>query len=187
MRDEAERMRWARRWTRVPEVIDHGEDGTEEWLVTVAIDARSAVDPRWVDEPATAVRALGEGLRMLHEALPVAECAWSWEVPARIANAAGRGIAIPADLRTPPETDLLVVCHGDACAPNTLLDDDGRPVAHVDLAALGIADRWADIAVTAMSTEWNYGPGWQDALVTAYGLTPDRERMAYYQDLWNAT
>lgn len=185
MRDEAERMRWARRWARVPEVITQGEDDAEEWLVTVAIDARSAVDPCWIDEPAIAVRALGEGLRMLHDALPVAECPWSWEVAPRIANAAARGITVPAELRTPPETDQLVVCHGDACAPNTLLDEAGRPVAHVDLAALGVADRWADIAVAAMSTEWNYGPGWQDALLEAYGLTPDRGRIAYYQDLWN--
>ena len=118
MRDEAERMRWARRWARVPEVITQGEDDAEEWLVTVAINARSAVASRWIAEPAAAVRALGEGLRMLHDALPV-------------------------------------------------------------------ADRWADIAVAAMSTEWNYGPGWQDALLEAYGLTPDRGRIAYYQDLWN--
>ena len=25
-----------------------------------------------------------------------------------------------------------------------------------------------------MSTEWNYGPGWEDALLEAYGIEPDR-------------
>ena len=48
-----------------------------------------------------------------------------------------------------PRIDRLVVCHGDACAPNTLLHDDGRFAAHVDLGSLGVADRWADIAVAA--------------------------------------
>ena len=38
-----------------------------------------------------------------------------------------------------------------------------------------------------MSTEWNYGPGWEDALIEAYGVEPDRERLAYYRELWNAT
>jgi kanamycin kinase len=50
-------------------------------------------------------------------------------------------------LNDPPPVDRLAVCHGDACAPNTLLDDTGGFVGHVDLGSLGIADRWADLAV----------------------------------------
>ncbi|MEN0021792.1 MAG: aminoglycoside 3'-phosphotransferase [Microbacterium sp.] len=187
MRDEAERMRWARRWTTVPEVLDQGQDAAHEWLVTTALPGRSAVDPRWVADPATAVRAVGAGLRALHDALPAAECPWSWDPASRIANAAQRGIRVPDDLRVPPPVDMLVVCHGDACVPNTLLDDDGRPLGHVDLAALGVADRWADIAVASMSTEWNYGRGWEDALIEAYGVAPDRARIDYYRRLWNET
>ncbi|OAN33092.1 aminoglycoside 3'-phosphotransferase [Microbacterium sp. H83] len=187
MRDEAERMRWAGRWIAVPEVRDQGEDAAHEWLVTAAVPALSAVDPRWRDHPETAVRAVGAGLRALHDALPVDECRWTWDPASRIANAAVRGIDVPDDLRAPPPIDRLVVCHGDACMPNTLLDDDGRPVAHVDLAALGAADRWADIAVASMSTVWNHGPGWEDLLIEAYGVEPDRERLAYYRRLWNET
>lgn len=187
MRDEAVRMRWAERWTRVPEVIEQGQDDAHEWLVTAAIAGDSAVAPRWIAEPAIAVRAIGRGLRMLHDALPVEECPWEWSVPARIENAEARGIRIPDALRNPPAIDRLVVCHGDACAPNTLLDETGSPVAHVDLAAMGTGDRWADIAVASMSTLWNYGPGWEDVLVEAYGVRPDRERLAYYRDLWNET
>jgi len=187
MRDEAERMRWARRWTTVPEVLDQGQDAAHEWLVTTALPGRSAVDPRWVADPATAVRAVGAGLRALHDALPAAECPWSWDPASRIANAAQRGIRVPDDLRVPPPVDMLVVCHGDACVPNTLLDDDGRPLGHVDLAALGVADRWADIAVASMSTEWNYGRGWEGALIEAYGVAPDRARIDYYRRLWNET
>ncbi len=187
MRAEAERLRWAQRWIAVPEVIEQGEDADEEWLVTVTIPSESAVSERWLPEAATAVRAVGEGLRALHDALPVVDCPWEWSVPSRIAHAATRGIEVPESLRVPPLIDLLVVCHGDACCPNTLLDDAGRWTAHVDLGALGTGDRWADIAVAAMSTQWNYGPGWEDALIAAYGLEPDRERMVYYQALWNAT
>jgi kanamycin kinase len=84
-----------------------------------------------------------------------------------------------------PPVDRLVVCHGDACAPNTLLSDDGSWSGHVDLGALGVADRWADLAVAAWSTEWNYGPGWADHLLDAYGIEPDPGRMAYYRLLWD--
>ncbi|WP_447948918.1 phosphotransferase [Microbacterium aurum] len=187
MAAEADRMRWAAPHTAVPEVLEVGDEGDAEWLVTRALPGLSAVDPRWLREPATAVRAVGAGLRALHDALPVADCPFDWSVPARIANAAARGILAPDALQTPPPIDLLVVCHGDPCAPNTLLNSQGDALAHVDLGALGVADRWADIAVAAMSTTWNYGPGWERTLMDAYGLEPDEERLAYYRDLWNAT
>lgn len=185
LRDEAERMRWARRWITAPEVLAQGQDDTQEWLVTVALDAWSAVDPRWAADPQTSVRGVGEGLRALHDALPVEECPWQWSVAERLANAAARDVVVPDDLHDAPPIDKLVVCHGDACMPNTLLDDAGRPVGFVDLAALGTADRWADIAVASMSTAWNFGPGWEDTLIEAYGIEPDRERLAYYRRLWN--
>ncbi len=185
MRDEAERMRWARRWIAVPDVLDQGQDADHEWLVTAALPGRSAVDPRWSDDPDTAVRAVGEALRALHDALPVDDCPWTWDPESRIANAAERGTVVADDLLVAPPVDRLVVCHGDACMPNTLLDDAGRPLAHVDLAALGVADRWADIAVASMSTVWNFGPGWEDTLIEAYGVAPDQSRLEYYRRLWN--
>jgi kanamycin kinase len=185
--DEAERLAWAGGYLRVPEVLESGGDDRDEWLVTRALAGESAVAPRWVARPAVAVRAVGEGLRALHDALPVDGCPFDWGVPRRIANAAGRGIHLPPPLHDPPPIDRLVVCHADACCPNTLIGDDGRWTAHVDLGLLGVGDRWADIAVASMSTEWNYGPGWEDALIEAYGVEPDHERLAYYRELWNAT
>jgi kanamycin kinase len=84
-----------------------------------------------------------------------------------------------------PPTDKLVVCHGDACAPNTLLASGGRWSGHVDLGLLGAGDRWADLAVATWSTEWNYGPGWDQPLLDAYGIAADPERTRYYRLLWD--
>ncbi|WP_431804479.1 phosphotransferase [Microbacterium sp. bgisy203] len=187
MAGEAERLRWAGAYTPVPEVLDVDGDETHEWLVTRALPGLSAVDPHWADAPEVAVRAVGEGLRALHDALPVGDCPFDWSVAARLENAESRGIRVPDALRDAPPVDLLVVCHGDACMPNTLMNSAGRWSAHVDLDALGTADRWADIAVASMSTVWNFGPGYEDALIEAYGIAPDRERLAYYRALWNAT
>jgi kanamycin kinase len=78
-----------------------------------------------------------------------------------------------------------VVCHGDACAPNTLLTVDGHWSGHVDLGLLGTADRWADLAVATWSTEWNYGPGWEQLLLDAYGIAADPERARYCRLLWD--
>ena len=185
--DEAERLSWAGQYTRVPVVVEVGSSHTHEWLVTEGIDAVTAVAPQWIANPEAAVRAIGRGLRALHEALPVSECPWLWDPHSRIANAEARGRTIPDHLRTPPPDDAIVVCHGDACAPNTLLNAAGEPVAHVDFGALGIGDRWADIAVASMNTTVDFGPGYEDLLISAYGLAPDRERLTYYRELWDAT
>ncbi len=105
----------------------------------------------------------------------------------RRASARARNHRSARELGEPPSIDHPVVCHGDACAPNTLLLDDGTFAAHVDLGALGVADRWADLAVAAWSTEWNYGPGYDGIVYSAYGVAPDAERIAYYRRLWVAT
>ena len=177
---ESERLVWASRWVAVPRVLASGSDEAGSWLVTAGINATSAVDPRWVAEPATAARAIGRGLRILHGSLPVDDCPFDWSAASRMATA---GIQFD----DPPSIDRLVVCHGDACAPNTLLDSAGGFAAHVDFGLLGVADRWADLAVASWSTEWNYGRGFTDILYDAYGIEPDAERIDYYRRLWDAT
>jgi kanamycin kinase len=200
---EAERLRWAQGHVPVPRVLELGSDAAGTWLVTAGLPGRSAVDPRWIAEPAAAATAIGRGLRLLHDALPVDDCPFDWGVERRLARADERiadgmgpaswapehrnqdPAAARAHLGEPPPIDRLVVCHGDACAPNTLLHDDGTFSAHVDLGSLGVADRWADLAVAAWSTEWNYGPGYDGFVYEGYGIAPDPRRIAYYRLLWD--
>ena len=209
---EARRLEWAAPFTPVPEVLELGADEDGSWLVLKAVDASSAVSGRWLAEPRTAVRAIGEGLASFHDAMPAHACPFGWEAEGRVAQAhqAARGererpageagkswwqprhrhLGVDEALRLveqPPPVELRVVCHGDPCAPNTLIGEDGRWVAHVDMARMGTADRWADIAVATWSCDWNYGPGWQAELLAAYGVAPDEERMAYYRLLWDLT
>ena len=202
---EAVRLSWAASYAPVPRVQELGGDDSGEWLVTRALPGRSAVDPAWVARPEAAVSALGAGLRMLHDRLPVDACPFGWSAGERVVTArwlvaAGtradptgwnvehRGLVLEevmAALADPPPTDRLVVCHGDACAPNTLLDDGGHVAGHVDLGALGVADRWADLAVATWSTQWNYGSGWEGLLLDSYGIEADAERTRYYRLLWD--
>jgi kanamycin kinase len=181
---EAVRLEWARPYTPVPEVVAVSRNATEQWLETKGIAAENAVSPRWIADPAPAVRAIGLGLRAMHDALPVEECPFSWSVGERLTRSSREISRVLGDA---PPIDRLVVCHGDACAPNTLVNSDGDWVAHVDLGALGVADRWADLAIATWSTVWNYGPGWEELLLEAYGIDPDPERTQYYRALWDAT
>jgi kanamycin kinase len=200
---EADRLTWARPFTPVPRLISQGRDEAGSWLVTAALPGSNAVTERWRARPKTAVRAIGEGLRAMHERLPPPSCPFSWSAQDRLADTRGRaalgridtsrwhevhqGLGIDGALTLLaeiPPVDQLVVGHGDSCAPNTLLSDDGRWSGHVDLGHLGTCDRWADLAVATWSTEWNYGPGWEGVLLDAYGIRPDPERIRYYRLLF---
>jgi kanamycin kinase len=166
---ERDRLAWAAPFARVPEVLELRAEETGQLLVTRALPGRSAVTVA----PRAAARALGEGLRALHDALPVDACPFGWSI--------GYGGVEPA-----VPVDRLVVAHGDACVPNTLVDADGRWTAHVDLGQLGLADRWGDLAVASASLGWNFGDGFEDEFFAAYGIARDEERIRFYRELWDA-
>jgi len=200
---EAERLAWAGQFVDVPQVLDVGMDETGQWLVTAGLPGENAVTDLWRTQPRAAVTAIALGLRQLHDSLPVTACPFTWDNTERLAAARERGHLDPAQwhpdhahlepqtalalLGVAPGIDEPVVCHGDACAPNTLIDADGRFAGHVDFGAMGVADRWADLAIGSWSLEWNYGPGWQDLFFDVYGVTPDIDRIAYYRLLWDVS
>ena len=116
---------------------------------------RRPVDGR----PRAAVTAIGQGLRALHEALPVQDYQFSWTAAARLSDThrrAALGLIDPArwhpehqHLDVPaalglladiPPDDQLVVCHGDPLRPlNTLLGRRRPPgPATSTSAALGV-------------------------------------------------
>ena len=202
--DEISRLRRAGRFISVPSVVDHGGSAAGDWILTDALPGHNAVAERWKSDPEPAVRAIGRGLRLMHDELPVRDCPFAWSTPGRIAAFTASVSAGLADVRQwhpehralgidgaleriaePPPPDKFVVCHGDACAPNTLLDDHGKFAGHVDLGSLGVADRWADLAVATWSIEWNFGSDWESTLLQAYGIDPDPERTSFYRLLWD--
>jgi kanamycin kinase len=202
LQPEARRLPWARQYVAVPELLEMVTDEQGSTMITAGLRGHNAVTPQWKADPATAVAAIAAGLRELHEQAPVEQCPFSWSQADRLAVVDERrpfldpetwhpehlGLTVDEAIRIvgdPPPVDQLVVCHGDACAPNTLIADDGTFGGRVDLGALGVADRWADLAIATWSTQWNYGPGWEDELLDAYGVTADPVRTAYYRLLWD--
>lgn len=173
---EAERLRWLEGRHPAPRVLDTGDDRAGRWMLTAAIDADTAVSGFWRARPQLAVCAIAEGLRRLHE-LSVAAVPPHWE------SWASR---TPPELGPRPQVEDPVLVHGDACAPNTLVDAEGCFAANVDVGDLAVGDRWADLAVGAMSLEWNYGPGWDGLFYDVSGVKPDPARIAYFRALWGS-
>lgn len=205
-RDECDRMRWARQRLPVPEVLDCGTDGTVDWFLTMGLDGCDATAHHLREQPPQLVAALARGLAAFHAAAPVDTCPFEFTNTTAIAHVhrrAEQGLIDPdkdlhaqhqhltvdtaieqLELLAPADADL-VVCHGDYCLPNILLDEAGHVTGYVDLGELGIADPWWDIAVGSWSVTWNLGPGWEDLFISTYGTTPDPRRIAFYRLLYD--
>ena len=201
---EAERTAWARGFLPVPRVLRHGVTETSGWLLTEAIDGIDATHASLRADVEGLVDRLARGLDRFHSA-PADACPFQFRIadalrhvrqrletgqidPARDFHsefAALTADAAVAELeRTAPEAEDVVVCHGDYCVPNILLRDDAV-VGFVDLGELGVADRWWDLAVATWSLGWNFGAGYEDRFLAAYGVRRDEHRLRFYRLLYD--
>jgi len=201
---ETERLRWARLHLPVPEILGAGGDEEITWLLTAGLRARDATFEPFRADARKLVRLLGGGLRKFH-AIDAESCPFQFRLDDALRVAAERLKAgqidpardfhpehahlSPAEAvaeleRTRPDTEDLVVCHGDYCPPN-LLSDGTEVVGYVDLGELGVADRWWDLAVATWSVTWNFGPGLETHFLDAYGIEPDEKRIRFYRLLYD--
>ena len=204
--DERDRLLWARDRLPVPRVLDYGADGSVEWLALTALTGRDATQPEYLADPATTVPILAHGLRSLHDA-SIAGCPFDFRVDVALEHARRRvdGDGVPASTgadfhdehrhltpsaalgrlcSTRPASEDVVLCHGDYCFPNVLIDD-GAVTGYLDLGELGVADRWWDLAVATWSCDWNVGPGWQDLFLDTYGIERDDDKIEFYRLLYD--
>jgi kanamycin kinase len=202
--DEAARLQWAAACLPVPVVVSLERREATTVLITKALPGRDATDPIWRQDVAQLVEAFGRGLRDLHAAVGEQQCPYRFGIDVALAHvrnrmAAGtlnparghrehRHLSAAAALarleRTAPAAEDLVVCHGDYCPPNVLLEG-GRVTGYLDLGELGVADRWWDIAVGGWSTGWNFGSEFEPLFYASYGVDPDPERIAFYRLLYD--
>jgi kanamycin kinase len=178
-------------------------DGDVDWLVLEGLPGLDATSPDLIADRERLVPILAEGLRRFHEA-PVELCLFRLTVEDALATVRCRvdeGRAEHGDLHpefshltldqalatleelAPPDPDV-VVCHGDYCFPNVLIED-GSVTGYLDLGELAVADRWWDLAVGSWSTASNIGPGWEEVFLDSYGVVPDPPRMTFYRLLYD--
>ena len=90
---EIARLQWAMAYTCVPRVLGNGGDDMGTWFTSEPLAGENALSARWRGDPAVVVRAIGEGLRALHDALPVDLCPFSWSLEERVADVERRAYA----------------------------------------------------------------------------------------------
>jgi len=208
---ERDRMVWLEgRGIACPRVIDWREDETGACLVMTTVSGVPASDLSAADLlevwPSMALQ-----LAALH-ALPADGCPFARGLTAMVRRAvdvvsreAVNRDFLPDEDKETPQRELLarverdlpdrlaqeasdtVVCHGDPCLPNFMVDPDGRRCCGlIDLGRLGTADRYADFALMLANAgeSWD-GPGQAErAAAILFGTmgiaVPDRRRLAFY-------
>jgi len=173
---ERERLEWLDGRHPAPSVVAYGADTEAQWMVTEALPGVCAVGDIWRKRRPEAIGALATGLRAIHS-VPTDDFPRRWVGQSWTERT-------PPSLGPRPPVDSPVLVHGDACAPNTLISLAGQWIGHVDFGALGIGDRWADLAIASLSLDWNFGLGHQEEFFNAYGVEPDLKRIGYYRALW---
>lgn len=195
---EGARLRWLR---------EHGIPAAEVLecrpglLVTAEVPGVSAAE-EWPEESRPrVVDALAELTRAMHS-LPITECPFD----RRLAVTLPEALAADVDLddldderagwtrdelaarliaTRPPDEDL-VVCHGDLCLPNVVLNPDTCRVSGlIDTGRLGVADRWADLALATRSLAGGlnpqYGAWAADRFLNQYGIAPNPRKNEFYR------
>ena len=173
---ERVRLAWLSDRHPAPRVIASGSDEGAQWLLTAALPGECAVGDTWRARRSDAIRAIATGLRAIH-AIPIDDFPSRWTSEVWVGRA-------PASLGPKPPLDQVVLVHGDACAPNTLVSTAGEWTGNVDFGDLAVGDRWADLAIASLSLDWNFGEGHQAEFFEAYGVKADEERIRYYRALW---
>lgn len=197
--DEVTRLRWlGSQGIPCPEVLAFEPHGGLHWLLMTALPGGDLVTQA---VPATgAVALMAASLRRLHT-LDASLCPFDHRLDRRIPLAKAHmeaGIVDEDDfdderdghtaqsafaelLATRPESEDLVVTHGDACMPNYMAKD-GRFTGFIDCARLGVADRHQDLALACWSIIHNLGQQWVEPFLAAYGM-PDADagKLAYYR------
>ena len=207
---ERDRVHWAS-GNGIPtaQVLDWAASGEWSCLLTSAVPGVSAdrlpAASLWQAWP-----SITATLRQLH-ALPAEDCPFDRglsEMFALADDVVVRGTTnpqfLPAEVRHVPAPEVLrrlrserqerlveedadrVVCHGDLCLPNVMVD----PATHVvtgliDLGRLGRADRYADIALLLANSRGTWTDETQaiaaDKLFAdGYSITLNAERRQFY-------
>jgi streptomycin 3"-kinase len=203
---ERDRIAWAHGiGLPTPSVLDWRTTEDGAWLVTTAV-AGVPADGLAPDAFTRAWPSIVDAVRALHD-VPAEECPFRRDLDTMLAMArdvAGRDAVNPdflpdddkavaaaalverveadAGTRRQQEQRDRVVCHGDLCLPNLLIDGD-RFSGSIDLGRLGVADPHADLSLLLANTRDTYGDlahTARDVLAGRYPRSIDDDRLAFY-------
>ncbi|WP_261664717.1 APH(3') family aminoglycoside O-phosphotransferase [Deinococcus sp. Marseille-Q6407] len=197
--DERERLRWLAGRVPVPAVLGYWADSTHEYLAMERVPGIPMSHPDATLHAERMASLLARALRGLHS-LPARDCPFTMTLPVSLRLARERveaGLIDGSDfdperqvqsavdllvwlVRNRPQTEDVVVTHGDACLPNFIVQGE-YVEGLVDVGRAGLADRHADLALASRSIRRNLGAKWVDPFLDTYGRDlVDEGKLEYY-------
>ena len=186
----------------VPRVLAFDQVG-DHWVLRMsAVPGINASDVRLHAQPEQLVAALARALRRIHALPAQAHSRFDRRLDVTLAEAERRLRAGQVDFddldeerqglssealgmllrKSRPASEDLVPTHGDYCLPNVLFDPESLALTgFVDLGRFGLADRHQDLALAIRSLRHNLDLDYSGMFFEAYGVTPDRDKLAFYQ------
>jgi aminoglycoside phosphotransferase len=143
-------LRWLQGRLPIPRVVAFDQMGGADALLMGAVPGTNLAALAKSRPPGRIVEMLASALRAFHSA-SAEDCPFEAYVPG----------------------ESLV--HGDACLPNIIAGDDGSN-GFIDLGDMGVGDVEVDLSAAVWSLEYNLGPGFGRAFLTAYGRPGATER-----------
>lgn len=199
LKAEHERLRWLAGRVPVPSVLRFAVNTDRAYLLTEGLSGINAAEVPARFRPQVTIQFAIE-LRRLHSIDP-GECPFDQTLEQVLPAARARAMAGRVDeadfdverlgysaiellgplYQERPESEDLVVTHGDACLPNAIFDE-GTFSGFVDCSRCGRADRYQDLALAARSINSNFGGHFATEFFDAYGIdNVDAEKVSYYQ------
>jgi streptomycin 3"-kinase len=213
LKAERDRVAWLnRQGVPGPRVLDWHSGDAGACLMTSAVSGIPA-DQVPAEDLQVAWERIADAVRRLHE-VPVSQCPFRRGLDAMVAVAcdvvardAVNPEFLPVEQQHTPIAELLdrltrqvprrreqeaadtVVCHGDLCLPNIILDPRTLDVSgFIDMGRLGLADRYTDLALLLANaretwTDEERGRAADMAFAERYGIALDHDRLRFYLHL----
>lgn len=204
LRPEKERLEWLQGKLPVPELLYFDSDDENQHMLVSEITGVPSFDASLRDDLPNLIKQLAIGLRTIHS-LDVATCPFELSLNEKTALVQERISSGSIDMEylskhypNPnleqlfdemmslfPDSEDLVVCHGDYSMPNVLLVD-GHISGFIDVGQLAIADRYVDIVTVRDTLDYNKLPDeCFDLFLKEYGLKELDESKVLFYDLLN--
>ena len=194
---EAANSRWLGQHVPTATPLLESADANHMWLVSERLPGFPAHRPDLHGDVGSLAELAGHSLRDIH-AIPVDDAPASlergWDAIAVTADATVASGIDEVDepyqrystsellelwRSARPDTEDLVVCHGDPALPN-LMARHGELTGWVDLGGMRIADRHLDLAHAHLSVHQNLGPEAVYVFYDAYGRDANLLHLDHY-------
>jgi len=143
-------LRWLQGRLPVPQVVAFDQVGGADALLMAAVPGTNLAALAKSQPPGGIVEMLASALRSFHS-VSAQDCPFEAYIPG----------------------ESLV--HGDACLPNIMVGGNGLS-GYIDLGDMGVGDVEVDLSAAVWSLQYNLGPGFGRAFLTAYGRPDATER-----------